>query len=217
MDEKEVGASSRGRKYRTVPGQRFGRLVVIGETTGHEKGRTYWLCRCDCGAEKIALPKSIARGLTQSCGCLHKEWLSGLRATHRKSGGPTYSSWSAMRARCRNPNNKHYADYGGRGITVCARWDNFENFLADMGEKPSARYSIERRENNRGYEPDNCYWAFAKAQARNTRKSIFMEWNGQIKTLAEWAEILGLDYYKLHYHFRKRHLSASEAIAGSKR
>ena len=105
----------------------------------------------------------------------------------------TYSSWMAMRGRCNVPGNQAYADYGGRGITVCARWDDFTVFLADMGPRPSKAHTIERKDNNGNYEPGNCCWGTKKQQGRNRRTNKRYEFRGQHVTLLEALEMVGND------------------------
>ena len=110
-----------------------------------------------------------------------------MREKHGKRWTRTYGIWLSMRQRCRNPNNPDYSYYGGRGITVCPRWDSYTAFLSDMGEAP-AGMSIEREDNDKGYEPGNCRWATREAQMRNTRRSKPIRFRGEERTLVEWAE-----------------------------
>jgi hypothetical protein len=113
-------------------------------------------------------------------------------ARHLCSRTKIYMVWRTMKQRCLNPNSAAFVYYGGRGITICARWrDSFDAFLADMG-KPAAGMTLDRIDNDRGYEPGNCRWATRKDQQRNTRRSHLVEWNGQTKSLAAWAEVLGV-------------------------
>lgn len=105
---------------------------------------------------------------------------------------PEYSVWEAMRCRCNNPAAKHYADYGGRGIKICERWDSFSLFLVDMGPRPDLNHTIERRDNNKGYEPGNCYWATYKTQASNRRDNIWLVVDGERMILTNAARHLGL-------------------------
>lgn len=175
-------------------GARFGRLVVIGDG-GRNPGNDHhrlWLCRCDCGAEKAVLPSSLRRGKSASCGCLRHEFASARLATHGLSKTPEYETWGRLRQRCTNPKHPDYPDYGGRGIRVCERWDSFENFLADMGPRPSRRYSIDRKDVNGDYAPENCRWATIRQQSRNKRNNVWIEHDGKRMILEDWAKETGL-------------------------
>jgi hypothetical protein len=120
---------------------------------------------------------------------------------HGRSHSRVYAIWQGMLARCSNPNCKDYSRYGGRGIIVCERWLTFENFLQDMGE-PLTGASIERQNNSQGYEPDNCRWASSKEQARNRRNNLMIEFNGEAKPVAQWAEELGIERKALEMRLR---------------
>lgn len=136
---------------------------------------TMWTCRCDCGVVKDISYASLSYGSSRSCGCLRDELAKVQPITHghAKRGNlhPLYKVWAAMIRRCENSNDHHYHCYGGRGIKVCGRWRNsFENFLADVGERPSKKYSLDRYPNNDGdYEPGNVRWATSSEQAYNRR------------------------------------------------
>lgn len=183
-----------------MTGERYGRLVVVGRADVRN-GDRYWMCRCDCGGEKTVRGKDLLCGKILSCRCLHKEMVAErgrASATHGATRGgactPEYHSWNGMRGRCGNPNDHGYADYGGRGITVCERWRSFENFLADMGPRPPGpcRWSIDRIDVNGNYEPGNCRWATDKVQLRNKRTTRYLEFNGKRLALSAWSEESGL-------------------------
>lgn len=116
--------------------------------------------------------------------------------SHGRSGkDPVYRIWANIKQRCTNPNHPRYADYGGRGITLCKRWlGSFEAFLADMGERPSPDHSVDRKNNNRGYSPSNCRWATYTEQARNSRKCVGVKIGKETKPIAAWCEHFGVQY-----------------------
>lgn len=187
-------------------GTRFGRLIVLRQAPvkvrSNGTARQY-VCLCDCGTEKIIASASLRAGLTNSCGCMHKEQLANRMTTHghTKGGGPwppEYRCWHTMKQRCCNPNNPKYADYGGRGITVCDQWkDSFENFLSDIGTKPSARHSIGRINNDGPYSPENCRWETPAEQSNNTRRNHLVTYNNRTQNLNQWAEETGIPYITL--------------------
>lgn len=151
-------------------GTRFGRLVVVGNGPTKNKRRSM-TCICDCGATTEPLLQTLRRGDARSCGCQMSSGL--LRHGHSKKGhySPTWRSWQAMKARCLNSKHHAWPNYGGRGISICGRWLNsFENFLADMGERPTGT-SLDRINNDGNYEPGNCRWATPSQQIANRRKS----------------------------------------------
>lgn len=172
-----------------LTGARFGSLTVV-QFVGYQQGRAFWLTRCDCGNERTVRANSLLTGRSQSCGCNRAGYLRhGYARTGHKSA--TYKIWVVMRTRCNNPNFPKYPRYGGRGIRVCERWDRFENFLADMGERP-AGMSIDRIDNDGDYCPENCKWSTNKEQSRNQRWTVRLTYNGETKTRQEWCEIHGI-------------------------
>jgi hypothetical protein len=154
-------------------GERHGRLVVIRFVGRKDKKNRnpIWLCRCDCGKLTRVVGENIFR--TSSCGCLKSEKMKreAFRHGHNRPGrrSLTYVSWSQMLARVRAKTGRRWIDYGARGITVCKRWEKFENFLADMGERPSRAHSIDRKNNDGNYTPENCRWATPRQQRLNQR------------------------------------------------
>lgn len=169
-------------------GDRFGRWTVVCDKPRRSPQGIKWLARCDCGTEKLVKGAALRSGTSTSCGCKRVESTS----THGMAYTPTWFTWSAMKHRCTNPASSSFHRYGGRGIKVCDRWLRFDHFLADMGEKPSSEHSLDRIDNERGYEPGNCRWATREEQMNNTRSNVFIEFMGQRLTIADWSRKTGL-------------------------
>lgn len=144
-------------------GNRFERLVVASRQGTDKFKNATWLCDCDCGRQHIATTAQLNRGSVTSCGC---KKLEGLRKIHGLKRHELYPTWLNMRQRCRNPKHPRYADWGGRGIKVCDRWDDFPNFLKDVGERPQGK-TLDRRDNDGDYCPENVRWATPLEQNTN--------------------------------------------------
>ncbi len=193
-------------------GSRFGRLIVISEAPpsfNPQKERIYRvLALCDCGNKKSVAEYILRSGRVKSCGC----WNVDAHVTHGQTDTPAHVSWYTMRNRCENPNNKDFPRYGAVGIKVCARWSSFENFLADMGERPKGT-SIDRYPNPHGdYEPTNCRWATPRQQAQNRRRgAVLVLFKGEETNVSEAARHLGIDRGNL-WHASKRYGSYQAAI-----
>lgn len=176
----------------------------------------FWLCKCECGTIKEIDAFPLSKGITVSCGCYNKE-VNSNRAIHghnRKNGkkSPTYNTWAKMNDRCNSPKCSEYKWYGGRGITVCDRWKSFVTFLADMGERPEGK-TLDRKDCNGNYEPSNCRWITQKEQANNTRRNVLITFNDKTKTVAEWADLLGLKYDTLYYRLFRYNWTVEKALS----
>jgi hypothetical protein len=182
--------------YRTridLKGQRFGRLVVISFEGTDKYKNALWLCKCDCGNEKIIGSPQLRKGITHSCGCLHKEQMTQRLVKHNGCGTRLYRIWALMLSRTTKPSNPAWKDYGGRGITVCEEWKDFTAFFKwanDNGYKENL--TIDRRDNDKGYSPDNCRWVTMSVQNNNRRSCVLLTYNGETHNLHQWEELLNL-------------------------
>ena len=202
-----------------LTGQKFGRLLVIervypsdGENYSKEKCRATWKCRCDCGKETIVTGKHLRSGNTKSCGCIHKEILEKRNyetAKHHGRDDRLYQFWQSMIRRCEKENHPAYKYYGGRGITVCSEWHTysvFREWAISNGYERSAQQwdcTLDRRNTNDSYNPDNCRWVTMKVQANNRRNNRIVEGFGEKHTISEWANMFGVPYYKIHRNLEK--------------
>ena len=185
-----------------LTGQKFGRLTVLERSLpNHPTGGVCWKCQCDCGNVVTVIANNLKNRST-SCGCWKKE-IAGKAMlgkpspfrSHGLTGTPEYNIWNGMKQRCSNENDSRWHRYGGRGITICARWlgdDGFTNFLSDMGMRPSADHSIDRRNNDGNYEPSNCYWGTDIEQANNKSNNRKMTYKGETLNQIEWCRRMGI-------------------------
>ena len=196
-------------------GKRFSRLTVLERSDDVVYGtqsKVAYLCRCDCGNEKVIVAQHLKRG-TCSCGCQKRDAARLAHLTHGMRQTPEYKIWAGIRNRGLNRNTKAYPAYGGRGIFICPRWLNsFEHFYADMGSRPSLRHSIERIDNNLGYSPDNCRWATRSEQNRNKRNNHLITLDGETLPLAVWADRLNVPYHRAKNRINRLNWTAERAL-----
>jgi hypothetical protein len=189
-----------GPKPLDIANKTFDRLTAVSYV-----GKGFWRFVCECGNSKNLWATDVRRGKVRSCGCLAHEVKStgDLRRVHGKSGTPEYSSWNAMVNRCTNPNAAGFRHYGGRGITIHGPWlADFMNFFVDMGPRPKGT-TLDRKDPNGDYGPDNCRWADAETQGSNQRRIIPITANGKTQTIEAWARELGCSRGVLRYRRRQ--------------
>lgn len=173
-----------------IIGVKFGKLTVVSLNS---KSPVKWNCKCDCGKAVTVSYSHISSGHTKSCGCIRSR-----PKTHGLAKTPEYRIWNSMGQRCMNKNQISYKHYGGRGISVCERWAIFENFIADMGSRPTSDHQIDRINNDGDYEPANCRWATQIENARNKRTTLWVEKDGKRMTVVEWAEKLNIPAKRIY-------------------
>jgi hypothetical protein len=183
-----------------LTGHRYGRWTVIKES-GRKFGGSTWLCRCECGTEKVMRSNALRTGSSTSCGCYNLEVRRRVcierNTTHGLSKSKVYATWINIRERCENPNNAGYAKYGAKGIRICERWQSFENFLSDVGQPPSAQHSIDRIDYRGNYEPSNCRWATMLEQQNNRSSNHLITAFGKTQTLQQWSRETGFAHKTL--------------------
>lgn len=206
-----------------LQGLEFGKwqVIAIGAcSVASNSAASRWLCRCDCGTERLVLAQNLLSKKSQSCGrCVATRRALDVKHPAEvlwiKRHKPTYGSWEKMKYRCCNPAYEKYHRYGGRGIVVCSRWMySFENFLADMGERPEGK-TLDRIDVNGNYEPNNCRWATVAEQNRNTSKTVRVTFMGQDMVLQDLAVQEGVGWKSVKLRIDKGH-SVEEAVALSR-
>jgi hypothetical protein len=194
-------------------GKRYG-YWLVKEYKGMDKHRHHtYLCQCDCGAEKVVALGNLKTGKSTNCGCVKIANLKGndYNKKHGMSFSREYRSWESMLNRCEKPNDREYPMWGGRGIKVCERWHDFNNFYADMGKRPP-NTTLDRIDNNGNYEPTNCRWANAKTQANNKRSNTLITYEGRTQTLQQWADEVGIGANTIHNRISNLGWSIEEAM-----
>lgn len=208
--------------FRDLTGQVFSRLTVIDRAPDFldQKGRSRvrWRCVCECQRVIIVRSDHLYKGTIRSCGCLRADVLKSLvgvcryQFQHGNSRTREYQSWNQARQRTTNPKNHKYPSYGGRGIRMAEEWiDDFPAFFQHMGFRPPGT-TLDRIDNNRGYEPGNCRWATAKEQARNTRNNVLIEIDGLKKTAGEWSEVSGIPEERIRTRISRDCWDAKRAV-----
>lgn len=167
-------------------------LRIVGKNARHQARGVYLCC---CGAQFEALAYNVSNGHTKSCGCLKPALCRRARQTHQEARPQSveYRVWAGMKARCSNPKSNNFSRYGGRGIRVCQQWlDSYDQFLKDVGRRPTPAHSLDRLDNDGHYEPGNVRWATPAEQARNRRSNHVIEFNGRRQCLQAWADELAI-------------------------
>jgi len=180
-------------------------LVLAPAPPVYRRRLRAWCCRCSCGRERVVVEETLVRGKSRGCGCTNP---GNFKHGHARNGtypdSAEYRAWQAMKYRCFNESSPAYRNYGGRGITVCPEWSaSFDAFYAHVGSRPGPSYSIDRIDNNRGYEPGNVRWATKREQTRNTRYSRHLIVNGRTQVLADWAAELGVHPAAILYRLKQ--------------
>ena len=192
-----------------LTGLKFGRLTVIEKAgvTGQGKrgSRSLWRCKCDCGNEKVVVRNSIVTGNTQSCGCLGRETKKAMHLKHGMSKTRLWNIWINMRGRCERKSDASYPYYGGRGISICDEWHDFEAFKNwAISHGYTDELTIDRKNPNGDYCPENCCWASRKEQSRNRRTTKKVVHSGEERTIGEIAEIEGITYQRSYDKYARR-------------
>ena len=174
--------------------QLVGKIRILRRAPNDKYGNAMWFCLCGyCGSEFVASGHSIRVRHTRSCGCLQKITASKISRTHGMSRSRIFKNWEAMKQRCENPNSTAYKDYGAKGIYVCQEWQDFVNFYSwAISNGYSDGLTIDRKDNSKGYSPDNCRWATRAEQNRNTTRTHRIEYNGQFITAAEAGRMVNV-------------------------
>lgn len=209
-----------------ITGKKFGRLTVIRYIPPKErKTRNYsWWCKCDCGNEIKANLYKLKKGLQQSCGCLKEEmkpYLGDITRKYKYSNKRLYAVYKMMHDRCENPKGREWMNYGGRGITVCQEWsgdfgyDSFAEWAFANGYDDKAKHgeiTLDRKNWDKGYSPDNCRWIPNIRQQNNKRNNVMLEYNGETYSMMDWSRKLNIPYTFLQYHCRIKNETLSQAV-----
>lgn len=199
-------------KLKPKAGEKYHMLTCLGEDT--EKGKPFYLFKCECGNVKSIRYFPVVKGSTVSCGCYARKIIAEhMPIKHGGRGTRLYRIWKNMRTRCNNPNSPSYQYYGGKGIKICSEWDDFAAFSEwAYSNGYSEELTIDRKDFTKGYSPDNCRWVTRKEQSNNKTNNVFITQSGETHTMAEWCEIYGLPYGTIKSRW-KRHKSTDGLFA----
>lgn len=201
-------------KANNLIGRKFGKLTVVARSENTKSGKSQWICDCDCGNRKNKPVSSydLTSGKVQSCGCMYLESNKDRAKTHGKTGTRLYRIWSAMRQRCNDPKHETFERYGGKGITVCKDWEDFQAFHDwAISNGYAENLTIDRKDNSKGYSPENCRWSTMKQQQNNRSNNIRLTINGTEKTITEWSEVSGIPRATLTWRV-KNHWAEDELL-----
>lgn len=201
--------------YIDMTGKRFGKLTVLYHVENDRFNNAQWMCKCDCGKEKVIVGSALRKGIIVSCGCFHRFEVSKRLTTHGQSSTRLFHIWQCMKSRCNNPHHKNYNYYGGKGIKVCQEWEHdFSRFAEWANNNGYADgLTIDRIDSSKGYEPSNCKWSTRKEQQSHLSSSIHTyEINGEIHTLAQWCRIYNVPYEKTRRRILNGHHDILSAL-----
>lgn len=195
--------------FKDLTGQKFGKLTVIKRVENDKNGSARWLCRCECGNEKIVDGGHLRSNKIKSCGCLLTDILIDRNHIHGMTNTRLFHIWQGIKNRCFNKNFQHYKHYGARGIIICKEWkDDFISFYNwSMANGYNDKLTIDRIDVNGNYEPNNCRWIKQSEQCRNRRDTVYITYNGETHTFYEWSKITGINQrtlYTRYYRDKKR-------------
>lgn len=175
-----------------IPGLRFGQLTTI--KIDRPSNRTqYWLCKCDCGEYTVKNLHELLTRKRKSCGCLERTTGFTSNLKHGLNKTREHNIWVGIKKRCRNKNSIGWKHYGSKGIDYCDRWEDFINFISDMGPAPTSNHTIDRIDRTKGYCPENCRWATMKEQNQNKPNNVWVEYDGKRMILSDWAKYIRMD------------------------
>lgn len=200
-------------KLNDLTGQKYGRLTVIERAGSNIHKKALWKCRCDCGREVVVIGSNLLNGNTNSCGCYKSDMTSERMQTHGQSQTRLYHIWKNMRQRCGNPRKPDYQYYGGRGIKIDKRWDDYNEFEKwALANGYTDELTIDRINVDGNYTPENCRWVSMTEQARNMSRNRMLEYNGEKHCIAEWGEILGISPKVLGLRINAYHWSIERTL-----